>query len=98
MDEVKRGIARQKHAGLDMDQGGGHHQKFPGDLEIQLFHEFQGRQILTGDIRDGDIVDIQLVLPDQVQQKVHRAFEDGQSDLIMRLMGHGGRHYIQYPV
>src|SRR4029077_3753855 len=53
-----------------------HHQVLAGEVEIELLEELQVAEILVGDRRDRDVVDVDLALLDQVQQQVERTFED----------------------
>ena len=60
----------QQHAGLDQRQGGGHHQILPGDIEIEGLHEFEIGEILGTDFSDGNIRDLDIVLSDEVKEKI----------------------------
>jgi len=51
-----------------------------GDVEVELLHQRDRVQILRGDQGDRDVVDVELVLPDQVQQQIQRPFEVRQLD------------------
>jgi hypothetical protein len=73
--------SRQKHLGFDMEQGGGHQKKLPGNVQVQVFHQLQVFQVLLGDGRDGDVVNIDLILLDQIQKQVHGPFEGIQLHL-----------------
>ena len=66
---------RQQHSGLDVNQRGRHHQEVAGDVEIQLLQQVNRIEILLRDEHDRDVVDVQLVLPDQVQEQIERAVE-----------------------
>ena len=72
--------ARQQHFRLDVDKGCGHHQKLAGEIEIQLLHQLDRFEVLCGDERDGDIVDVQLVFLDEVKQQIERTLEAVKSD------------------
>ena len=80
---VKRALFdRQQHAGLDLQQGRGHDEKFTCHGQIQRSHGFQIVEILLSDQGDRYIVDVDLVLPDEMQQKIERTLKLLKSDLI----------------
>ena len=87
---------RQQEPRLDPAQRGGHHQVFAGNVEIELFHELDGLHVLRRNLGDGDVGDIHLVDPDQMQQQVERPLEerqldrDGAAALIVRHSRHRG--------
>ncbi len=65
-------IARQQHFRLDLDQRGRHVDEFGGQFDIhrqRLLHEVE---VLRRDLRDGDVVNVDLLLADQVEQQVER--------------------------
>ena len=77
-----RGLGpRQQHLALDVDQRRRHHQEFAGDVEVELLHQVQVLEVLLGDDRDLDVVDVHLVLLDQMNEQIERAFERLQLDL-----------------
>ncbi len=65
----------EHHPRLDGHQHAGHQDKFAGHLQIQLFHQVNVLQELLGDIRDRDVVDIELIPLDEEQEQVERTFE-----------------------
>ena len=71
---------REEHAALDIHQRGRHDEEVAGEFEIVLLLRAQDLEILLGDLLDRDIVDIDLVLADQEEQQVQRAFEDVEAD------------------
>ena len=56
-----------------MDQGRRHKHKLRADIEIHLARLFEISQILRRDGGDRDIADVDLLLADQIEQKVERA-------------------------
>ncbi len=66
---------RQQHARLDVDEGRRHHEELSRDVEIQLLHQRDEAEVLLGDERDGDVVDVHLVLANEVDQQVERPLE-----------------------
>ena len=77
-----RGLGpRQQHLALDVDQRRRHHQELAGDVEVQLLHQVQVLEVLPGDDRDLDVVDVHLVLLDQMNEQIERPFEGLQLDL-----------------
>jgi hypothetical protein len=69
---------RQQHLRLDVDQSSRHDEEVAGDVEIELLHQRDGLEILRRDQRDRDVVDVQLVLPDEMQQQIERPLEIGE--------------------
>src|SRR5512141_64893 len=69
-------VARQQRLRLDVDEGGGHHQELARDLEVQRLQHVEVGEVLLGDPGDGDVVDVELLLADQVQQDVEGPLED----------------------
>jgi segregation and condensation protein A len=68
-------VARQQRSRFDVDQRRRHHQELSGDVEVQLLHQIDVLDVLRGDKRDGNVVDVDLVLLDQMQQQVERTLE-----------------------
>ncbi len=77
---LRRVGARQQHPALDVNQRRGHHQELAGDVEVELLHQAEVREVLLGDQRDRDVVDVDLILLDQVDEQIERAFERLQLD------------------
>ena len=46
-----------------------------GDVEIELLHQRDRFEVLRGDQRDRNVVDVELVLLDEMQQKIERTFD-----------------------
>src|ERR1017187_1067262 len=70
-----RGCARQDHLRLDVHE---HHldiEELGRDLEVELLHEDEVLVILPADVGEGQVPDVEFVLPDQVQQQVERPLE-----------------------
>ena len=59
-------------------------------VEVDLGLPLEVAEIVPGDGGDGDVVDVDLLLADEEEQEVERAFEDVQADLVA-LEGLGGR-------
>src|SRR3989441_6384164 len=72
----------RSHPGLDVDQRGRHHQELAGDYQVQRLHRADVVEVLLGDHRDRDVVNVDLVLLDQMQQEVQRTLELIQPDAI----------------
>ena len=86
-DACRRLRPRQQHLRLDVNQRRRHHDVLARDVQIELLEQRDRVEILRGDQRDRNVVDADLVLPDQVQQQIERALEIGQLDR----KGVGGR-------
>ena len=69
------GPAGQEHLRLDAQERRRHEQVLAADFEIEQFEQLEILKVLLRDQRDGNIVDIHLVFPDQEQQEVQRSFE-----------------------
>ena len=67
-------IARQQHLRLDVNQHRRHVNEFGRDVHIQLAQLFDVGQILRGDLRDRNVVDVDVLLANQIEQQVERAF------------------------
>ena len=72
---LRRVGTRQQRARLDVNQRRRHHQELPGHVEVQLLHQIDVAEVLLGDERDRDVVDVHLVLANEVQQEIERTLE-----------------------
>jgi hypothetical protein len=70
-------MAREEHLGLQADEAAGHVQVVRRLVQPQMVNRLKE---LVGNPRDGDVGDLELLLPDQVEQKVERAGEALQLD------------------
>ena len=68
-------VAREEHLRLDPHQGGGHLQEFPGAVELGRLDGLHRLEELVGDLGDGDVEDVDVLHPDQVQEEVQGALE-----------------------
>ena len=72
---------RQQPGGLEVQQRRRDDEELAGLVQVQLVAE--GPQVgdeLVGDLREGDLGDVELVLADQLQEEVERPLEVGQPD------------------
>jgi len=74
LDRVR--IARQQHARLNLHQHCRHVNKLGGNVHIELANLLHIAQILRRDARNGNVVNINILLADQVQQQVQRPVEN----------------------
>ena len=58
-----------------MNQRRGHHKELPRHVQVHLLHQPEVAEILLRDERDRNVVDVHLVLSNEVQEQVERAFE-----------------------
>jgi len=65
-----------------VDEGRRQHQVLSGEVEIEGLHHLEMLEILLRDEGHGDVVDVELVLLDQVQQKIEGPFKDVEFDLV----------------
>ena len=73
--------SRQQHSRLDLGQRRRHDQVFSGQFELHVLHELDVARVLDGDFGYGNVEDIQVLPPDQIQQQIQRAFEGFEKDL-----------------
>ena len=84
----------QQHARLDLDEHGRHEQVFGGQLQVALTDFIHITQVLACHARHGDVENVEVLLADQVQQQVQRAFKSLQKHLQrirrdVQVYGHG---------
>ena len=72
---------RQQHLALDVNQRRRHDEELAGEVEVQLLQQVQVLEVLLRDDRDLDVIHVHLVLLDQMDEQVERAFERLQLDL-----------------
>jgi hypothetical protein len=53
-----------------------HVDKFGSDVHVEFAYALDVSEVLRRDFRDGDVVDVDVLLADQVKQQVERAFVD----------------------
>lgn len=70
--------AWKQHFRLELQEPRRHPEKLAGHIEVELLHGADVLVVLIADVEDGDIVDRDLVLADEVQQQVERPTEKGQ--------------------
>ena len=73
---------RQEQPRLDVDERRSQDQILPGKVQIERPHDIEIFQILLGDQGNGYIVDVNLIFPDEIEQKIQRTLEDIEFDLI----------------
>ena len=69
------GAGQQQHARLDLDQHRGHQQVFAGELEVASRTLLDIAEVLAREVGHRDVEDVEVLLADQIQQQVERAFE-----------------------
>ncbi len=79
---LRERVGRQERFRFDVDQRGGHVDEVGGDIDVVLFELMDIFQILAGNFGDGDIVNIDVLLANQVEQQVERAFVLFEADFI----------------
>ena len=62
----------EEHAGLDINQVGGHGHKVAGHLQVQLLPPVHPLHVLVQDEGDLDVLNLQLVFAQQVEDQVQR--------------------------
>ena len=79
---LRRIRARQEHARLDVDERRRHDEELPRHVEVHLLHQVDVVEILPGDERDRNVVDIELALLDEMQEQIERPFEIIEPDRV----------------
>src|ERR1700761_2312808 len=69
-------IARKQGFRLDVDQQRSHINELAGCVDVNLLEVLGVLEKLAGDARDGNVVDVDVLLADQVEQKIERAVVD----------------------
>ncbi len=59
-----------------MNQQRRHVDELRCDIHIELLHSLYISQILCREFRDGNVVDVDVLLADQIEQEIERAFVD----------------------
>src|SRR5690606_32417211 len=71
----------QKHAGFDLDQQRRHQQVFSRQLQVVLAYLLDIREILQRDLGHGNIQHIEILLADQLKQKIQQPLEGLKTNL-----------------
>jgi hypothetical protein len=79
---LSRVRARQQRARLDMNQRRRHDEELARNIQVQLLHQGDVGEVLLGDERNRDVVDVHLVLANEVNQQVKRSLERIELDLV----------------
>ena len=79
VDELLRN-RRQERLRFQEEQRRGDHEILGGDLDVARLHRAHVREILLGDARQRHGRDVELLLFDQIQQKVERPVEGVEAD------------------
>ena len=67
--------ARQQHARFDLGERRRHQQVFAGQLELQHLHELDVTGVLSRDLGDRDVQNVEVLPADQIEQQIERALE-----------------------
>ena len=68
-------MPRQQQLSLDPDQAGRHLEKLARIVEVLGLDAHDGTEKLTGDQSDGDFENVDVLLPDQMEQQIQRPLE-----------------------
>ena len=82
-----RMLLRQQQARFQVSEPRRHHQIIGGEFEPHFARRFDEGEVLVGQRQDGNLGEIDLLLPRQRQQKIERAFEALDVDHQRRLVG-----------
>ena len=72
---------RQEHARLDLDEHRCHQQIVAGQLQVVSADLFNIVQVLARHVGQRDVQDVEVLLADEVQQQVQRAFKGFKKNL-----------------
>lgn len=75
--------AGEEGSGFEVHEVRGHDDKFGGEVDVEEFKGVDVVEVLLGDALDGDGVDIEFVLFDEVEEEVEGAFEDFEADFVI---------------
>ncbi len=82
------GHARQQHLALDVNQQRRRVDELAGHVDVGGLELIDIGQELRGDLRDGNVVDVDVLLANQIEQQVERAVVDlADGDGERRLLG-----------
>ncbi len=85
--------AREKGSGFDVHQVGRHHNELGSEVDVEELESIDVIEVLLGDLLDRNGVDVQLVLFDQVEQEIERAFEDFELDFVIGVFQGTGERF-----
>jgi len=71
----------QEHSRFDLDEHRGHQQVFGCELKVIRSDFFDVRQVLAGETRHRDIENVEVLLTDEVEQKIQGTFKGFQENL-----------------
>jgi len=79
-------IARQQHFRLDVDQHRRHVDELGGNVHVEFAYALDISEVLRRDPGNGDVVNVDVLLADQVEQQVERSFinfakRDGEREI-----------------
>ena len=80
--EIDVVAAGQQPARLQLDERRRDQQELGGDVEVDALHALDLGAERVDDARERDLPEVDLLLQDQVQEEVERAFEDRGRDLV----------------
>gem|GEM_PF-6717458 len=69
-------VAREEGLGLDVDEQRGDVDELAGGVDVVLLEVVGVLKKLGGDAADGDVVDVDVLLADEVEEEVHGAVVD----------------------
>ena len=72
---------------LMSDERSRHVDEIGRDVDVELLELVKIIEILAGDLRDGDVVNVHLLLANQIEQQVQRALVRGDVYVVGRVVG-----------
>ncbi len=59
--EIDGSLVREEMTGLDLDQSGGDEQELAGDLDVEILHHLEIRQVLRHQVSKAQLGDLDLM-------------------------------------
>jgi MFS family permease len=76
------GRLRQQHLRLDVGERSRHHEIFAGQVDIEILHQHDVFDVLLADEGDGDVLDVELVLLNEVEQQIEGPLKGRNGDMV----------------
>ena len=76
-------LGGKQHLRLDHHQRRGEDQELADVVEVEVLDQLDVAEVLLEHARDRDVVDLDLLLPDEVEEQVHRSGEVLELDAIV---------------
>ena len=85
--QIDRVIVGQQVPGFQLDQRGRNEQELTRDVDVELTHHIEVAEVLSDDLNEAELGDLELVARDQLQQQIEGALEDACLDFVTHAAG-----------